>query len=277
MDTTQKRSRGRPKSDSAASSAGTVQALDRGLTLLKLLAKESRATLTDLSTKVDMPPSSAYRLLNTMQQHGFAEFDETTQDWMVGVEAFRIGSAFTQRTKLVEASREAMHRLMEETGETSNLAIGDDGDVVFISQVETNHPIRAFFPPGARSAMHASGIGKALLAEMLAPDVEKIVAAKGLEKFTDKTLTSAQTLFADLAETKERGWSFDDEERHPGMRCVASPIYNAFGKAIAGVSVSGPTARFTDLDVSKIGPQVKRAAATITDLLGGSPRAEEGA
>lgn len=272
MTTPQKRSRGRPKSDNAESSAGTVQALDRGLTLLKLLAKESRATLTDLSAKLGMPPSSAYRLLNTMQMHGFAQFDETTQDWMIGVEAFRIGSAFTQRTTLVEASREAMYRLMEETGETSNLAIGDEGDVVFISQVETNHPIRAFFPPGARSAMHASGIGKALLAEMATADVEKILSEKGLEQFTEKTLIAADTLLADLAVTKERGWSFDDEERHPGMRCVASPIYNSFGEAVAGVSVSGPTARFTDQAISEIGPQVRRAAATITDLLGGQSK-----
>ena len=272
METTQKRSRGRPKSVSTESQGTTVQALDRGLTLLKVLSKESRATLTDLSLRIGMPPSSAYRLLNTMQKHGFAEFDEATQEWMVGVEAFRIGSAFTQRTNLVEASRETMHRLMEETGETSNLAISDNGEVVFVSQVETQHPIRAFFPPGARSAMHASGIGKALLAELAKADVEKILTSKGLEEFTDKTLTSPDALFADLTATKERGWSFDDEERHPGMRCVAAPIYNAFGEAVAGVSVSGPTVRMSERSVSEIGPKVRVAAEKITELFGGSTR-----
>lgn len=274
MESTQKRSRGRPKSANGDSQGATVQALDRGLALLKLLAKESRATLTDLSLRIGMPPSSAYRLLNTMQKHGYAEFDEATQEWMIGVEAFRIGSAFTQRTNLVEASRETMHRLMEETGETSNLAISDDGDVVFISQVETQHPIRAFFPPGARSAMHASGIGKALLAELGKVDVEKVLTSKGLEEFTEKTLTSPDELFADLAATKERGWSFDDEERHAGMRCVAAPIYNAFGEAVAGVSVSGPTVRMSERSVAEIGPKVRAAAARITELFGGAVRGE---
>lgn len=269
METPQKRSRGRPKSVNSEGQGATVQALDRGLTLLSVLAKESRATLTDLSLSISMPPSSAYRLLYTMQKHGFAAFDESTQEWMIGVEAFRIGSAFTQRTNLVDASRDTMHRLMEETGETANLAIGDTGDVVFISQVETHHPIRAFFPPGARSAMHASGIGKALLAELPRPDAESILRAKGLEEFTKKTLTAPDALFADLAISKERGWAFDDEERHAGMRCVAAPIYNAFGKAIAGVSVSGPTVRFTDLAVAEIGPKVRSAAVKITESLGG--------
>ncbi len=268
MEETKKRSRGRPKSASDTQGA-TVQALDRGLTLLGVLAKESRATLTDLSLRIGMPPSSAYRLLNTLQKHGFAEFDEATQDWMIGVEAFRIGSAFTQRTNLIEASRETMHALMEETGETANLAISDGGDVVFVSQVETPHPIRAFFPPGARSAMHASGIGKALLAEISTEEVEKILHRQGLEEFTDKTLTAPDALFSDLETSRRRGWAFDDEERHAGMRCVAAPIYNTFGEAIAGVSVSGPTARFTDRSVAETGPKVRRAAEAITALIGG--------
>lgn len=269
METTQRRSRGRPKSVGTGAPGGTVQALERGLSLLKILAKDSRANLTDLSLRVGMPPSSAYRLLSTLQKHEFTEFDESTQEWMIGVEAFRIGSAFTQRTSLLEASREAMHRLMEETGETSNLAISDNGDVVFISQVETHHPIRAFFPPGARSAMHASGIGKALLAELAQPDVESLLRAKGLEEFTAKTLTSPDALFDDLTATRERGWSCDDEERHSGMRCVAAPIFNSFGEAIAGISVSGPTVRFTDRAVAEFGPQVRRAAGQITQAIGG--------
>ena len=272
MDSVKKRSRGRPKSVGTEAQGATVQALDRGLALLSLLAKDSRATLTDLSLRIGMPPSSAYRLLNTMQKHGFAEFDEATQDWMIGVEAFRIGSAFTQRTNLVEASRETMLGLMEETGETANLAISDSGDVVFVSQVETAHPIRAFFPPGARSAMHASGIGKALLAEISTPEVEKILQRKGLQEFTEKTLTSPDALYADLELTRQRGWAFDNEERHSGMRCVAAPIFNAFGEAVAGVSVSGPAARFTDRSVSEVGPKVRQAAGVITSLIGGVGR-----
>ncbi len=266
----QKRTRGRPRTSSADAQKSTVQALDRGLMLLSTLAKESEATLTELALRVGMPPSSAHRLLVTLQKHGFVEFDEATQDWTIGVEAFRIGSSFAHRTTLVEAAREVMRRLMEETGETANLAIADDGDVVFMSQVESHNPIRAFFSPGTRGSMHASGIGKALLADLPQSDVERILQKKGLPEFTPKTLTSPDALFQDLGKTSRRGWSIDDEERYSGMRCVAATIHNAFGEAIAGISVSGPTVRLPDEVVSELGPKIRRAADEVTALIGGT-------
>lgn len=266
---TQTRSRGRPRSVSPDANGVTVQALDRGLQLLGILAKDGKVTLTELAMRVGMPPSTAHRLLVTLQKRGFAEFADATQEWMIGVEAFRVGSAYIQRTSLVEAGREVMRRLMEETGETANLAIADNGEVVFISQVETPNPIRAFFSAGTRGAMHASGIGKALLAEMTRDKVEKVLQRKGLEEFTGKTLTSPEALFADLEATRQRGWSFDDEERHTGMRCVAAPIHNAYGEAIAGISISGPTVRLPDDAIAELGPKLRRAAAEVTELLGG--------
>ncbi len=274
QEATPKRSRGRPRSTLPDAQKSTVQALDRGLMLLIALAREDKATLTQLALRIGMPASSAHRLLMTLQKHGFVELDEATQEWMVGVEAFRIGSSFAARTNLVEASREIMRRLMEETGETANLAIADDGDVVFMSQVEAHNPIRAFFGPGTRGAMHASGIGKALLADLPQGDVERILQKKGLPEFTSKTLTSPDALFSDLALTRARGWSLDDEERHSGMRCVAAAVYNAFGEAIAGISVSGPAVRFPDSVVPELGPKVKRAADEVTRTIGGKHRTQ---
>ncbi len=269
IQTIQKRPRGRPRSIITDTNPGTVQALDRGLTLLRELAQVGSIRLTDLATRVDMPSSSTHRLLFTLQKHGFVEFNETTQEWQVGIEAFRIGNTYLLRTNLVEAARKILRGLMEETGETANLGIADHGDVVFIDQVETHNPIRAFFRPGTRSHMHASGIGKSLLADLPRRDVEKILTLKGQPEFTSKTLASTEALFTNLAATRKRGWSIDDEERYLGMRCVASNIYNTFGEAIAGISVSGPTVRFSDEVVDNLGPVVKHAADQVTNAIGG--------
>ncbi|MEH6519239.1 MAG: HTH-type transcriptional regulator BhcR [Halioglobus sp.] len=267
--TVKKRPRGRPKSQTSEMTGGTIAALDRGINLLIVLAKEGELSLTDLALIVGMPPSTAHRVLATLEKHGFVELDVASQQWAVGVEAFRVGSSYLERTNLVESSRAPMRQLSEETGETANLAIADQGDVVFVSQIESHNPIRAFFRPGTRGFMHASGIGKALLANMPRADVEKILQKKGCPEFTEKTITAPAALFADLDEIRGRGWSFDDEERYAGMRCVAAPIYNSFAEAIAGVSVSGPTVRFPDNAIAEIGPVVKRAAAKITASLGG--------
>jgi len=272
-----KRSRGRPRTTSPGAPTASAQALDRGLRLLGLLARERRVTLTEIALRAGMPPSTAHRLLTTMERHGVTEFDDRSQEWMVGIEAFRIGSTFLHRTNLVEAGRDAMRRLTESTGETSNLAVSDDGDVVFVSQVETHNPIRAFFRSGTRGHMHASGIGKALLAELERDEVERILRRKGLPEFTARTLSSPETLFSDLSETRSRGWALDDEERYAGMRCVAAPIFNAFGEAIAGISVSGPAIRFPDGTLPKFGAEVRGAAETVTRRIGGqAPRRETG-
>ncbi len=264
-----RRSRGRPRTQPIGEQAAPVQALDRGLTLLRTLAKDSGLTLTDIALRLGMPPSSAHRILATLQKHGFAEFDGSAQEWSVGIEAFRVGNAYLVGTNLLEAAREFMRRLMDETGETANLAIADNGEVVFLSQVESHNPIRAFFRPGTRGHLHASGIGKALLANMGRGEIETILQKQGLPEFTSKTLTSPNPLYANLETTRMRGWSFDDEERYLGMRCIAAPIFNGFGEAIAGISVSGPTVRFPDGKIAEIGPVVKRAADEITAKIGG--------
>ena len=250
-----------------------MQALDRGLTLLRVLAANDRATLTEIALSAGMVPSTAHRLLTTMQRHRITEFDDAMQHWMIGVEAFRIGSSFMRRTNLVEAGRGIMHDLMEASGETANMAVADSGDVVFISQVECNDPIRAFFRPGTRGRMHASGIGKALLAELSRDEVEAILARKGLPSFTPKTLTSPETLFADLEGTRVKGWSLDDEERTLGMRCLASAIFNEHREAVAGVSISGPSVRLPDTRLAELGALVREAAAAITEKVGGIPPA----
>lgn len=267
---TPKRSRGRPRSTPADRQATTVKALDRGLVLLNAMERLGKTTLTELALQIGLPPSSAHRLLITLQKHRFVDFDATTQEWKIGVEAFRIGNAFVQQTNLVEAGRDVMRRLMEETGETANLAIADEGEVVFVSQVETHNPIRAFFSSGTRGPIHASGIGKALLAELPRKSVEKILQKRGLQQYTEKSLTSADALFTDLQLINARGWSFDDEERYSGMRCIAAAIHNYHGEAIAGVSISGPTARFPDSGIAELAPKVKRAAAEITARIGGT-------
>ena len=267
----ERRRRGRPRgSGSGRAGGGTVQALERGLSILNALARHGPMILSDIALTLGMPPSTVHRFLDTLARHGFVALDPATQRWRVGVEAFRTGSAFLGQTNLVEAARGVLRQLMEETGETANLAIPDDGHVVFVSQVETHRPIRAFFRAGTRTPMHASGIGKALLAEMPEEAIRALLRRTGLPAFTANTLTTPAALFADLARIRVRGWSFDNEEHHQGMRCVAAAIRNAHGEAVAGVSVSGPRARLADAVVEEMAPAVKRAAAAISERIGGA-------
>ncbi len=256
MERETKRLRGRPRAFNAVPEQTTIQALDRAVAILKVLAgAEGGLSLTELAEASGQAPATVYRVLSTFEAHGMVEVQPATQLWFIGQEAFRIGSAFLGRTSLVEQARGVMHALMAETGETANLAIADGGQVVFISQVETHEPIRAFFRPGTRGPIHASGIGKALLAYHAPEAVARIVREQGLAAFTARTITDPEALGAELEAIRARGWAMDDEERTEGMRCIAAPIFNEFREATAGVSISGPTVRMARAGSDALGAQ----------------------
>lgn len=269
MPTPTRRSRGRPKSAFSGGAGATLQSLDRALTLLQAIARRERATLSALVADTDIPAATVHRILSTLEARGFAVLDAETQEWKVGMEAFRAGAAFLKQTSLTEVGRPVMRRLMERTGETANLAIRDGFHVVFVGQIETHNPIRAFFAPGTRTAMHASGTGKAILAALPEAALQRWLSTATLTGFTGRTLVTESGLLADLEATRARGWSFDHEERYAGMSCIGAAIHDRSGEATAGVSISGPSSRFQGDDLGQLGAAVAEAAAEITLLQGG--------
>ena len=263
-----KRRMGRPKSFNPNEKQTTILALDRALDVLDTLAHANGMTLSQLSSHLDQSPATMHRVLATLHARNFVEMDQRTQTWHIGSAAFRIGSAFLRRSSIVERSRPIMRELMEATGETSNLGIERNGDVMFISQVETHESIRAFFPPGTLSPMHASGIGKALLSCYSDHRADQYFRTASLTQFTGKTITLPSALKEEMKGIREKGWAFDDEEKAEGMRCIAAPIRDIYGEAVAGISISGPTHRIPESEIERIGALVADAAARVSRGLG---------
>jgi len=266
--TPKNRSRGRPKSFDRKAAQTTIQSLDRAFDVLDALAAGGAMTLSQVAAELDQAPATIYRVLTTLQLREVVETNPATQSWAIGPAAFRLGSSFLRRSSVAERSRPLMRQLMEATGETSNLGIEKSDMVLFVSQVETQETIRAFFPPGTQSPMHASGIGKALLSCYPADRLERLLDTRPLERFTEQTITRKDHLHAELRDIRARGFSFDNEERTPGMRCIAAPILNFHGEAVAGISVSGPANRMTLDQTDQIGRQVREAAETLSRSLG---------
>ncbi|ACP23403.1 transcriptional regulator, IclR family (plasmid) [Sinorhizobium fredii NGR234] len=262
------RRRGRPKSFNGPQSQSVIQSLDRALDVLEALALPEGMTLSELAAHLGQSPATMHRVLSTLERRELVEISPDRQVWHIGPEAYRLGSAFLRRTNIIERSRPIMRDLMLETGETSNLGIEKDGNVLFVSQVETHESIRAFFPPGTLSPLHASGIGKALLSTYDDNRLVSLFKKTTLERFTENTVRSLAQLEDELRVTRDRGYALDDEERTKGMRCVAAPILNVHGEAVAGISVSGPTHRMPDRQVHQIGERVRDAAKMVSRRLG---------
>jgi IclR family transcriptional regulator, acetate operon repressor len=263
-----RKARGRPRDWEDKTAQNTIKSLDRAMEVFEFLSERQGIALSAIADDMGQSPSTIYRVLVTLEGRGLVEFDAEEQLWHIGPRAFMIGSRFLRRTSLVDRARPVMRTLMEATGETANLGVEKEGKVLFLSQVETHANIRAFFPPGTLSAMHASGIGKALLAQMDDARLARRLEG-GLDAFTEKTVTDRDRLMADLRQIRARGYSCDDEERNIGMRCIAAPVFDINGEAIAGLSVSGPTSRVTAEALHKLSRPVVEAARMLTEAIGG--------
>lgn len=265
-----RRARGRPRGWDDKTAQNTIKSLDRAMEVFDHLSTTSGQTLSELATDLDQSPATVYRILITLEGRRLVEFDPAEQLWHIGPHAFVIGSRFLRRTSLVERARPILRRLMEDTGETANLGVVQGVSVLFVSQVETHANIRAFFPPGTLSPLHASGIGKALLAEMAEERLNRIVRDGPLETFTPNTLATKCALAADLAQTRQRGYSIDNEEKNLGMRCIASSVFDMHNEAVAGISISGPSSRMEPDQTERLSRSVVDAAAELTTALGGT-------
>lgn len=265
-----RKARGRPRDWNDDSDQNTIKSLDRAMDVFDHLSQAQGKTLSAIADDLDQSPATIYRILVTLQGKGLVEFDGQEQLWHIGPRAFVIGARFLRRTSLVERARPIMRKLMEETGETANLGVEREGAVLFLSQVETNASIRAFFPPGTLSPMHASGIGKALLAQMDADRLDRWLASRRLEAFTERTITDRSVLRDSLQAIRDRGFSFDDEERNDGMRCIAAPVFDVNREAVAGISVSGPSSRISTRQLENLARPVIEAARDLTAAIGGA-------
>jgi len=271
---TGRRARGRPRGWDDKTAQNTIKSLDRAMEVLEFLSEQQGKALTTIASEMGQSPATVYRILITLEGRGLVEFDSKEQIWHIGPKAFVIGSRFLRRTSLVDRARPILRWLMTQTGETANLGAERDGYVLFLSQVETHSNIRAFFPPGSLSPMHSSGIGKALLAEMDKDRLAQLTKDKQLEAFTEHTITNVSVLADDLSLTRTRGYAIDGEEKNLGMRCIAAPVFDVNGEAVAGISVSGPTSRVRPEDIMRLSDAVMKAAADLTAAIGGQAKRE---
>jgi IclR family transcriptional regulator, acetate operon repressor len=254
----------------AASASGGVQSLTRGLTLLEKLAEsEGGITLTEISNRVSLPPSTAHRLLNTLADMGFVTQAKDSGLWYVGLKTYRVGCAFVSNRDFVGESHAYLRKLMEASGETSNLSILDGTYACFIAQVQCHEVMRMLVRLGSRIPAHASGSGKAMLSALPEDELAIVLRNSNLVQLTSKTITDPDKLRAQFAAIRARGYSYDDEENAMGLRCVAAPIYDEFAEPIGAISLAGPIARLTDERILKLGPLVAHTGREITEKLGG--------
>jgi len=249
--------------------AGHTQALSRGLAVLDALAAtDGGATLTALAAKLKLPAPTTHRLLATLEASGYVRAGPKGE-WQMGMRAYQAGAAFLAHRNLVVQAYPHLRDLMDRAGETANLAVREAGEAVFVEQVQCRELMRMSAKLGSRAPLHASGVGKAMLASLADRDVTAALGKRDLVQYTPRTLVTVAALLDELALTRTRGFAIDDEEHAAGLRCVAAAVVDEHGQPWAAVSLAGPTTRLTRERVPALGDLVRATARDLTQALGG--------
>jgi DNA-binding IclR family transcriptional regulator len=247
----------------------TVDAAAKALELLSVFSfREPRLSLADLASRTGIPRATAFRLLSTLEQSGF--LDKVHGAYQLGIKCFVLGNIVAGGLDLRETARPHLAALRESTRETTQIAILDHWQVVYLERMLS--PLSVGYMrsrAGAILPAYCTSLGKTLLAFRPEAEVEAWAATQKFAALTPHTITSAKRLLKELAAIRERGYGLDQEEREKGVTCLAAPICNHTGDVVAAISVAGPTQRMPrDLVGSDIAAAVVAAARAISLDLG---------
>ena len=246
-----------------ARSTGGVQSVERVFGLLDIItAAGGEISLSELASRAQLPLPTIHRLLRTLIPLGYVR-QLPNRSYALGPGLIRLGNA--AGLALGTYAQPVLQGLVDELGESANMAVLDGRMVVYVGQAQSSHSMRMFTEVGRRARLHGTGVGKAILATLPEHQVVSIVTSMGMSTPTEKSLGTVEELLADLALIRERGYAVDDEEQEIGVRCFSVLVPDT--PTPTAISVSGPTTR-VDWDFGERAvPLLREAAAQLSGQL----------
>lgn len=259
-----------------SSSKTKAKSVDRVINILEAIAKKSHGMAhADVCSELNLNKSTAHYTLQALEQRGFLRREPETLRYHLGLSILSLGHDLLTGVSWADAAAPALARLIEESGEfikqghpAAHVAVMDHGEAVYVAKHYRPGFLGTHTWIGQRLPAHAVAVGKAMLAYLAKSEVDVVVNKPELEEITDKTITSPERFRETLKQVAELGYAVDDQESCKGVRCVAAPIIDSKGIAIASVSVTGTVFQIDEDNAEKLAEQVKGAAEQIARRLG---------
>ena len=241
----------------------SIQVIERMMTLLDALARHpAPVNLKQLAGETSLHPSTAHRILGVMVESRLVDRIEPGT-YRLGIRLLELGSLVKSRISVRQEALPFMQDLHHETGETVNLSVRHDDEVVYVERTAPrNSMMRVIQIIGARAPLHITAVGKVFLANDGLERCADYAQRTGLPRYTDNTLTNPEALASELEHVRSDGYAFDNEEAEKGVSCIGAGIYNDEGRLVAGLSVSAPSDRLRRdwaQDVKKTAHQISQA------------------
>lgn len=245
----------------------TIASVSKAIRVIEYVAASKEAGVTEISRGLGYGVSATYHLLNTLREENILVQDKNTKKFKLALKLWQLGNLAYEQNHIADVIKPYLKKLRDLTGETANLTILDNNRTVYIAQEESDRLVRMFTKTGATAPLHCTGGGKTILAHKTKEVRDDIIEKINLERFTKSTITDKEEFKKELDTIKENGYGFDNEERELGVSCIAAPIFDLSNNVIASISISGPSARFTDQAKSKWIKDTVAVARQVTDEL----------
>ncbi len=247
-----------------------IRAVDRGLLVLSVLSDGKPRTLTDLSEEIALNSSTTFRLLATLAYHNYVERDKQTGEYRLGLACLELARAYHAGNTIRRAALPQLEKLRDDTMETVHLAVLDKMEVVYLEKLHGLHAVGLMTSRvGGRLPAYCTGLGKALLAYADPQEVRAYFSQHELTGYTDTTIQDLDELMAHLEQIRSQGYAFDRGEREAEVCCVAVPLLDVDGRAVAALSVSGPQTRLSPIEEKvDLIDMARQAARDISARLG---------
>jgi DNA-binding IclR family transcriptional regulator len=228
---------------------------------------EDGVHVSELARTLQLPKATVFRILFTLQEIGYARKDPVTRAYL-SVRGAGWVNHDEGRETLRRVARPYMEKVLARFEQTVNLAVLDRGQVLYTEILEGLRSIRMAANVNTYAPVHATGVGKSMLAFLHPMEAEEVLKKRPLPKLTPKTITSIRAQLKAFKRIREQGYAIDNEEAEIGARCVAAPIFNSQGRPTAAMSVSAPVSYMTGTVVGQIAQTLSEATRKISGQLG---------
>lgn len=225
-----------------------IQSGEKTLSFLEyMVLKQEPVRLIDIAKDLGMTNTTAARYLNTLMDKGYIEQNPATLEYSATFKIVALANHVSKHKDLKQIARPYLEQLAKTFGESANIAVEENMNSVYIDVIrESNASLMAIQHVGNAAPMHCTGNGKLLLLNYKDDELDRFISMKGIPRFTENTYATKEDLKLELERIRRRGYAYDEEECEIGIRCLAFPVFDAPGRIIAGMSVTGPKGRMTD-------------------------------
>ncbi|HET6566908.1 MAG TPA: IclR family transcriptional regulator [Rhodothermales bacterium] len=216
-----------------------IPSLDRAIEVLGLLARSKEGlTLADIARATDIPKSTLFRILTTLQHHQCVQWREDERCFRVGHYLWQLGSGFLDQCEPYRASEQHMKRLSEATGETALLARLQDDLVLYLRRVDGTNTVALMRNLGESTPIFCTASGRAILAFLPPNESDALLARQSLQRYTDKTVTDLASLQKSLAQVRRQGYCIIDGEYNEEVLFISAPVLDHSARPCAAVTLA---------------------------------------